>query len=140
MFSTTKYFNCPICFNSKKEKNSTKCKKCKNTHICNECMLNMCERGMSNKCPICRQTEWRKQNLRKNSILPNNSNTNSNSLVKQQSIDSNRFSNHIYEEVDYEARYEMPTIGGTGTAKYENVFTGDKGKNNEYGSQVTTIV
>ena len=58
---------------SKKEKNSTKCKKCKNTHICNECMLHLCEKGIANKCPICRQTEWRKQNLKKNSILPNNS-------------------------------------------------------------------
>ena len=74
-------------------------------------------------------------------VLPNtNSNNNSNSLVKQQSIDSNRFSNHIYEEVDYESRYEMPTIVGTETAGYENVFNGDKGPDNEYGKQVTTIV
>ena len=64
MFTTTKYFDCPICYSSKKEKNSTKCKKCKNTHICNECMLNMCERGMSDKCPICRQTEWAKTNFK----------------------------------------------------------------------------
>ena len=28
-------------------------------------MLNMCERGMGNRCPVCRQTEWRKQNLKK---------------------------------------------------------------------------
>ena len=56
-------------------------------------------------------------------------------LVKQPSIDSNRFANHTYEAVDYESRYEMPD-----SAKYENVFTGDKGKNNEYGTQVTTIV
>jgi len=72
-------------------------------------------------------------------VLPN-----SNTIVKQPSVDSNRFSNHIYEEVNYEARYEMPTIAGTGagagTAKYENVFTGDKGPDNEYGKQVTTIV
>lgn len=72
-------------------------------------------------------------------VLPN-----SNTIVKQPSVDSNRFSNHIYEEVNYEARYEMPTIVGTGTGvgttKYENVFTGDKGPDNEYGSQVTTIV
>tara|TARA_B100001093_G_C26548071_1_gene893257 strand:+ start:71 stop:685 length:615 start_codon:yes stop_codon:yes gene_type:complete len=73
-------------------------------------------------------------------VLPSNNNTNTNALVKQDSVNSDRFSNHIYEAVDYEARYEMPTIGGTETAKYENVFTGDKGKNNEYGSQVTTIV
>jgi len=71
-------------------------------------------------------------------VLPSNSN--SNTIVKQPSIDSNRFSNHIYEEVDYEARYEMPTIGGSGAVDYENVFTGDKGADNEYGKQVTTIV
>lgn len=58
-------------------------------------------------------------------------------LPKQPNVDSNRFSNHIYEAVNYEARYEKPTIG---EASYENVFPGDKGKNNEYGSQVTTIV
>lgn len=44
-------------------------------------------------------------------------------LVKQPSIDSNRFANHTYEAVDYESRYEM-----LDSAKYENVFTGDKGK------------
>jgi len=74
MISTCKYFNCPICMSSKREKNSTKCKKCNNTHICNECILHMCEKGIADRCPICRQTEWRKQKLKKNSILPNNSN------------------------------------------------------------------
>jgi len=73
MFYTVKYFDCPVCLSSKKLKNSTNCKKCKNTHICNDCMLNMCENGLANKCPICRQTEWRKQNLKKNSILPKSS-------------------------------------------------------------------
>ena len=63
-----------------------------------------------------------------------------NFVNKQSSVNSDRFSNHIYEEVDYEARYEMPTIGRTGTTKYENVFNGDQGKNNEYGKQVTTII
>ena len=75
MISTCKYFNCPICMSSKREKNSTKCKKCKSTHICNECMLQMCEKGMADKCPICRQTEWRKQKLKIFSILPNNNTT-----------------------------------------------------------------
>ena len=66
-------------------------------------------------------------------VIPTNDNTN-NTIVKQSSVNSARFSNHIYEEVDYESRYEMPSI--TGTADYENVFNGD----NEYGKQVTTIV
>ena len=70
-------------------------------------------------------------------VIPTTDNTN-NTIVKQSSVNSARFSNHIYEEVDYESRYEMPSI--TGTADYENVFNGDKGKDNEYGKQVTTIV
>ena len=53
-------------------------------------------------------------------------------VSRQPSNISDRFSNHIYEEVDYESRYEMPTIRST---NYENV-TND----NEYGKQVTTII
>jgi hypothetical protein len=41
-------------------------------------------------------------------------------------------SNHFYEEIDYEARYEMPDIQNV---KYENVI-----QENEYGKQVTTSV
>ena len=41
-------------------------------------------------------------------------------------------SNHFYEEINYEARYEMPD---TQNVKYENVI-----EENEYGKQVTTIV
>ena len=70
-------------------------------------------------------------------VIPTTDTTN-NTIVKQSSVNSARFSNHIYEEVDYESRYEMPSI--TRTADYENVFNGDKGKDNEYGKQVTTIV
>ena len=64
-------------------------------------------------------------------VLPDN-----NAVIKQTSVNSARFSNHIYEEVDYESRYEMPSIGGSDTPNYENVSNGD----NEYGKQVTTIV
>ena len=53
-------------------------------------------------------------------------------VSRQPSNISDRFSSHIYEEVDYESRYEMPTIRST---NYENV-TND----NEYGKQVTTII
>ena len=68
-------------------------------------------------------------------VLPDNTNNN-NAVVKQDSVNSARFSNHIYEEVDYESRYEMPSVGVSDTPNYENVSTGD----NEYGKQVTTIV
>ena len=53
-------------------------------------------------------------------------------VSRQPSNISDRFSNHIYEEVDYESRYEMPTIRST---NYENI-TND----NEYGKQVTSII
>ena len=65
-------------------------------------------------------------------VLPDNNNA----VVKQDSVNSARFSNHIYEEVDYESRYEMPSVGVSDTPNYENVSNGD----NEYGKQVTTIV
>ena len=64
-------------------------------------------------------------------VLPND-----NAVIKQTSINSARFSSHIYEEVDYESRYEMPSIAVSDMPNYENVFNGD----NEYGKQVTTIV
>ena len=41
---------------------------------------------------------------------------------------TSNLSEHFYEEINYEARYEMPTV------KYENVIE------NEYGTQVTTSV
>jgi len=50
-------------------------------------------------------------------------------VSRSSSDNSYRFSNHIYEEIDYESRYEMPTIN------YENVT-----KDSEYGKQVTTII
>ena len=53
-------------------------------------------------------------------------------VQREDSNKSGKFTNHIYEEVDYEARYEMPTIQ---TAEYENVANEDS-----YGTQVTTIV
>ena len=68
-------------------------------------------------------------------VLPDNTNNN-NAVIKQTSVNSARFSNHIYEEVDYESRYEMPSVGVSDTPNYENVSNGD----NEYGKQVTTIV
>ena len=64
-------------------------------------------------------------------VLPND-----NAVIKQTSVNSARFSSHIYEEVDYESRYEMPSVGVSDTPNYENVSNGD----NEYGKQVTTIV
>lgn len=68
---------------------------------------------------------------KKDNVVNIDLNIENNIINRQQSAESNgRFSDHLYEEVDYEARYEMPTIGGDTT--YVN--------HGEYGKQVTTIV
>lgn len=69
---------------------------------------------------------------KKNNVVNIDLNIENNIINRQQSAESGtrRLSNHIYEEVDYEARYEMPTIGGDRTYVNEG----------EYGKQVTTIV
>ena len=68
---------------------------------------------------------------KKDNVVNIDLNIENNIINRQQSAESNgRFSDHLYEEVDYEARYEMPTIGGDTT--YVN--------DGEYGKQVTTIV
>jgi len=56
-----------------------------------------------------------------------------NKIPKQEPIRQiSNLSEHFYEEIDYEARYEMPDISNV---KYENVV-----QENEYGKQVTTSV
>ena len=60
-----------------------------------------------------------------------------NNISEQNSTDepvrkNSNISDHFYEEIDYEARYEMPFQK---TVKYENIVT-----ENEYGKQVTTII
>lgn len=66
-----------------------------------------------------------------------------NKIPKQEPIRQiSNLSNHFYEEIDYEARYEMPDIKNVKyenvnqeNVKYENVV-----QENEYGKQVTTCV
>jgi len=66
-----------------------------------------------------------------------------NKIPKQEPIRQiSNLSEHFYEEIDYEARYEMPDISNV---KYENVVQENiKYENvveeNEYGKQVTTSV
>ena len=50
---------------------------------------------------------------------------------------SSNLSNHVYEEIDYESRYEMPCPQNV---KYENTIQESANKENEYGKQVATIV
>lgn len=63
----TKYHTCPICMENKK--GFIKCKVCTNTIICSECMMQLCENDQCNKCPVCRQENWKK-NLNCTIIIP----------------------------------------------------------------------
>jgi hypothetical protein len=60
---------------------------------------------------------------------------------------SSNLSNHFYEEIDYESRYEMPTIQNVKyentiqeNVKYENTIQESAIQENEYGKQVATTV
>ncbi len=65
-FQTKKHY-CPVCLTEKK--GQIKCKICSNTVICSDCIVSMCEKGQCDKCPVCRQEDW-KQNLNKKTIIP----------------------------------------------------------------------
>ena len=57
---------CPICLQEKKL--TTKCKICTDTMICQDCCLNLCEKGLCGKCPVCRQPNWKQP--KKTQIMP----------------------------------------------------------------------
>ena len=57
---------CPICLQDKKL--TTQCKICSDTKFCKECCHNLCEKGLCDKCPVCRQSNWKK--TKKSQILP----------------------------------------------------------------------
>jgi len=57
---------CILCFDNK---DCIQCIKCKNCFVCQDCLLSMCENGICNKCPHCRQTNWRKS-TKKSKIVP----------------------------------------------------------------------
>ena len=63
----TKRHDCPVCLTPKK--GQVKCTICYDTVICSDCMLSMCENGQCDKCPVCRQKNW-KQCINKYSITP----------------------------------------------------------------------
>ena len=65
-FQSKKHY-CPVCMTEKK--GQIKCKICTNTVVCADCIISMCEEGQCNKCPVCRQEDW-KLTLNKNTILP----------------------------------------------------------------------
>ena len=52
--------DCNICFENKE---CIQCLKCKRCFVCDDCILSMCENGISTKCPICRQQNWKKSKI-----------------------------------------------------------------------------
>ena len=70
MICFLKTTQCCICQEFKK--NTTKCNKCTNIHVCSTCLTSMCEHNQYSKCPICRQEGWRQNNIKKNIIVPKN--------------------------------------------------------------------
>lgn len=50
---------CPVCMEEKHC--GIRCKICNNTKICTSCITKLCEEGQINKCPICRQENWKEE-------------------------------------------------------------------------------
>ena len=48
---------CPICMEEKIC--GIKCKICTDTKICSTCITKLCEEGIINKCPVCREENWK---------------------------------------------------------------------------------
>ena len=55
----------------------TKCNICTENYVCNDCLLCLCEKGISSKCPVCRQQNWY-QKVNKNKVVPHNEENESN--------------------------------------------------------------
>ena len=65
----TLFKECCVCLQTKFK--VTKCKKCKKVAVCNDCIISMCEQGICNKCPVCRQEDWRrKSKTNQSKIVP----------------------------------------------------------------------
>ena len=68
-------FNCcsknsECCICSEKTNKGFKCKLCKEGFVCRKCMPRLCESGLCNKCPVCRQVDWRKKNTNQTVVIP----------------------------------------------------------------------
>ena len=69
MFFSSSKKQCPVCLEFKKT--YLTCSICSDTNICQDCCLNLCEKGLCDKCPVCRQTNWKKaKKIRKTKVLP----------------------------------------------------------------------
>ena len=68
-FSSSKKKKCPVCLEYKQI--YLICSICSDTNICQDCSLNLCEKGLCDKCPVCRQTNWKKaKKIKRTKILP----------------------------------------------------------------------
>ena len=68
-------FNCcnkssQCCICSETTNKGFNCKICKEGFVCRKCMPRLCESGLCNKCPVCRQVDWRKKNTNQTVIIP----------------------------------------------------------------------
>ena len=59
---------CVVCREPKKE--GIKCNGCRDTLVCQDCILSLCEHGICDKCPVCRRLKWKKNKFKTNQIIP----------------------------------------------------------------------
>ena len=71
---------CCICLDEKR--NYIKCKKCKSSFVCVDCLNGLMERGLASKCPICQQLGWKENKIRSNIVVPSQINVSTNIKVK----------------------------------------------------------
>lgn len=62
--------NSECCICSEPTSKGFKCKLCKEGFVCRKCMPRLCESGLCNKCPVCRQVDWRKKNTSQTVVIP----------------------------------------------------------------------
>ena len=51
-------------------KDFKRCKHCRNATVCTSCLLGMAENGLCDKCPLCRQKDWLKKNVKSVKVQP----------------------------------------------------------------------
>ena len=51
-------------------KDFKRCKQCINATVCTSCLLGLAENGLCDKCPLCRQKDWLKKNVKSVKVQP----------------------------------------------------------------------
>lgn len=104
--------NCNICFENK---DCVQCLKCNNCNVCHDCLLSMCENGICDKCPHCRQEKWRKSN--KSQIVPINT---PNVLIRSEQKQAT--SNYVYR--DENSTNALSAMTARGRIYYKVIMSG----------------